>query len=104
MVQTQQRRHRDDLSLLDLTANLYLDNEWSDEAWETKGAHHVVKNAVAGPKRSAYTSGDDHSSPAPSAGSSAVSFLENRFMLVAWTSARRCLNVVPSTSSSTSRY
>lgn len=28
MVQTQQRRHRDPLSLLFLTASLYLDNEW----------------------------------------------------------------------------
>jgi hypothetical protein len=38
------------------------------------------------------------------AGTSAVSLLESRFMLVAWTSVMRCLNVLPSTSSSTSRY
>jgi hypothetical protein len=46
----------------------------------------------------------DYSSPAPSAGSSGVSILESRFMLVAWISAIRCFNVVPSISSSTSRY
>jgi hypothetical protein len=32
----------------------------------------------------------DYSSPAPSVGSSAISLLESRFMLVAWTSAMRC--------------
>ena len=33
----------------------------------------------------------DYSSPAPSAGSSAASTFESRFMLVAWISPRRCL-------------
>src|SRR5260370_40985181 len=46
---------------------------------------------------------DDYSSSAPSEGSSAASTFESRFMLVAWTSVIRCLNLVPSTSSSTSR-
>ena len=46
----------------------------------------------------------DYSSSAPSAGSSAASTFESRFMLMAWISAIRCLKGVPSTSSSTSRY
>src|ERR1700674_4630297 len=50
------------------------------------------------------TRADNYSSSAPSEGSSAASTFESRFMLVAWTSAIRCLNLVPSTSSSTSRY
>jgi len=37
-----------------------------------------------------------YSSSAPSEGSSAVSTFESRFMLMAWISAIRCLNVVPS--------
>ncbi len=46
---------------------------------------------------------DDYSSSAPSIGSSAASTFESRFTLMAWTSAIRCLKVVPLTSSSTSR-
>lgn len=57
-----------------------------------------------GPREPVHRRGDDYSSAAPSAGSSAVSIFESRFMLMAWTSAIRCLNRVASTSSSTSRY
>jgi hypothetical protein len=39
--------------------------------------------AVDGPERSVYTSCDDHSSSAPSEGSSAASTFESRFMLMA---------------------
>jgi hypothetical protein len=65
-----------------------------------QGSNRRPEKAVDGPKRSVYISGDDHSSPAPSEGSSMVSIFESRFMLVAWTSAIRCLKVVPLTSSS----
>ncbi len=47
---------------------------------------------------------DDYSSASPSAGSSAASIFESRFMLVAWISAIRCLKLLLSTSSVTSRY
>lgn len=50
------------------------------------------------------TQADDYSSAAPSEGSSAASTFESRFMLTAWISAIRCLNVTPLSSSSTSRY
>jgi hypothetical protein len=63
-----------------------------------------LEKAVDGPRRSVYSSGNDYSSSAPSEGSSAASTFESRFMLMTWISAIRCLNLVPSTSSSTSRY
>jgi hypothetical protein len=51
----------------------------------------------------AASRGLTHSSSDPSEGSSAASTLESRFMLMAWTSAIRCLKVVRLASSSTSR-
>src|SRR5277367_2159269 len=63
----------------------------------------AMKKDEIGPTPS-LAMGDDYSSPASSVGSSAASILESRLRLVAWISAIRCLNSVPSTSSSTSRY
>jgi hypothetical protein len=57
---------RDDLNLLDLTANAYLDNK----RWMRMSLSHPPK---AG----------DYSSPAPSDGSSAASIFKSRFMLLA---------------------
>ena len=69
---------QDDLSLLDLTASLYLVNKW----WMR---FPCLIHLKAG----------DYSSPAPSAGSSAVSILESRFMVMAWISEIRCLSCHP---------
>ena len=71
----------------------------ADGASEDEGAVQREPEIVSG---SFWTA--PSSSLAPSAGSSAASTFDNRFMLVAWISAMLCLNVTPSTSSETSRY
>ena len=75
--------------------------KWSEALVYDFGRQQMVDEAMFSPQP---PKAGDYSSPAPSAGSSAASTLESRFMLMAWISAIRCLNAVPSISSSTSRH